>query len=117
MSACIYVQTVTFGVSVVTGDASVKTSKGVANEVVEESATQANYLQTAVQPGATLSNVALFVDSNREAIKPIAQTKTFWWWGPHWGWGGEHLMSLLHLMASPQHAASKHFAVPASCTT
>jgi len=81
-------QTVSFGVSVVTGDASVKTSKGVANEVVEESATQANYLQTAVQPGATLSNVALFVDSNREAIKPIAQTKTFWWWGPHWGWGG-----------------------------
>jgi hypothetical protein len=82
-------QTVTFGVSVVSnGNASIKTTKGVANEVVEEAATQANYLQTAVQPGATLSNIALFVDSNREAIKPIAQTKTFWWWGPHWGWGG-----------------------------
>ena len=90
MSTSSYVQTVTFGASVVsTGDASIKTTKGVANEVVEESATQANYLQTEVQPGATLGNVALFVDSNREAIKPIAQTKTFWWWGPHWGWGGE----------------------------
>lgn len=79
---CVHVQTVTFKVAVVSsGDASLKTSKGVANEVIAESATQAGYLQTAVQPGTVLTNAALFVDSNREELKPIAQTKTFWWWG------------------------------------
>ena len=89
-------QTVTFDVAVVSnGDASIKTAKGVANEVVEESATQANYLQTAVQSGATLTDIALFVDANREELKPIAQTKTFWWWGPGWGSESQTLSSPL----------------------
>jgi len=90
-------QTVTFKIAVVSnGDASLKTTKGVANEVVAESATQTGYLQTAVQPNMALTNIAVFVDSNREELKPIAQTKTFWWWGPHWGWGGELLCPLLN---------------------
>ena len=43
--------------------------------------TQQGYLQTVIQPGTELRNPSLFVDANRENMKPIAQTKTFWWWG------------------------------------
>lgn len=75
-------QSITFKVAVDTSNNSIKTIKGVANEVVAQAATQANYLQTAVQPGMVLTDVALFVDANKEDIKPLAQTKTFWWWGP-----------------------------------
>lgn len=86
-------QSVTFKVAVDTSDESIKTTKGVANEVVAQAATQANYLQTAIQPGMVLTDVALFVDANKEAIKPLAQTKTFWWWGP-----GERLLSILPIL-------------------
>ena len=48
---------------------------------VLQAETQQGYLQTVIQPGTEISNPSLFVDANREDMKPIAQTKTFWWWG------------------------------------
>jgi len=80
-------ETVTFSVVASTTSSAVKTTKGVANEVLTQAETQQGYLQTVIQPGTELRDPSLFVDANREDMKPIAQTKTFWWWGPGWGWG------------------------------
>lgn len=72
-------QTVTYNVTVITnGEASLKTRKGVANGVVEESITEVGLLLTNVQAGTQLSDVALFVDSDSMALGPEAQTKTWW---------------------------------------
>ena len=48
-----------------------------------------------MQPNIPMSKIALFVDSNREEIKLIAQTKIFWWWGSYWAWGDTLLCPLL----------------------
>ena len=77
-------QSVTFNVSVITnGETSIKTRKGVANGVVEESTTEADLLLTNVQAGTMLTDVALFVDSDSQALGGQAQTK-YW----RHGWGG-----------------------------
>ena len=69
-------QIVTFNVTVVNNDdAAIKTRKGVANNVLEESVTAINLLLTNIQAGICLSDVALFVDSNSNALAPKAQTR------------------------------------------
>ena len=79
MSGPCLLQTVTFNTTVNTnGEESIKTRKGVANEVVEESITEAGLLLTDVQAGTQLSDVALFVDSDSMALGPEAQTKSWW---------------------------------------
>ncbi len=75
----------TFNVTVITnGETSIKTRKGVANNVVEESITETDLLLTNVQAGTMLTDVALFVDSDSQALGEQAQTK-YWRRG---GWGG-----------------------------
>ncbi|EIE22627.1 hypothetical protein COCSUDRAFT_42290 [Coccomyxa subellipsoidea C-169] len=85
-------ETVTFSIAVLPADeAALKTARGVTNELVMEHANNVGTpLTEAVQPGAVWKDVALFIDQNRESLKPIAETKTWWWWGPGWGggWGG-----------------------------
>ncbi len=79
MSISYLLQTVTFNATVITnGEAAIKTRKGVANGVVEESITEVGLLLTNVQPGTKLSDVALFVDSDSMALGPDAQTKSWW---------------------------------------
>ena len=79
MSVPCLLQTVTFNATVITnGEESIKTRKGVANGVVEESITEAGLLLTNVQAGTQLSDVALFVDSDSMALGPEAQTKAWW---------------------------------------
>ncbi|CAL5220321.1 g2312 [Coccomyxa viridis] len=89
-------ESVTFNVTVITnGETSIKTRKGVANNVVEESITETDLLLTNVQAGTMLTDVALFVDSDSQALGEQAQTK-YWrrgGWGGGWGgynrgWGG-----------------------------
>ena len=68
---------VSFTVSVVPANESdIKLHKGVVNGLAWE-AKKANGapLVTAVQPGATLTNVALFIDSNKAALQPAAATE------------------------------------------
>lgn len=73
------VQSVTFNATVISnGETSIKTRKGVANGVVEESITEVGMLLTNIQAGTMLSDVALFVDSNTKALGGQAQTKTWW---------------------------------------
>lgn len=71
-------QTVTFNVIVLDDGSAIKTSKGVANEELEESKNQAGYLLTSVQPDTVLSDVALFIDVNSESVTPEATTKDWW---------------------------------------
>ena len=64
-----------------------KTKGGVANELVAEHNNGAvTNLITAVQPGATMSNVALFIDENRESLHPESSTKTWWLFCGPWCW-------------------------------
>ena len=69
-----------------------KTKHGVTNELVVERANGAGTpLITAVTPGGTMSNVALFIDANRAALKANAATEHWWWFCGPWcggGWGG-----------------------------
>ncbi len=82
--SCCCVQSVTFNVTVITnGETSLKLRKGVANGVVEESITEADLLLTNVKAGTMLTDVALFVDSDSQALGQQAQTK-YW----RHGWGG-----------------------------
>lgn len=49
---------------------------GIVNELVwEQAAGSGAPLVTAVQAGATLTNVALFVDSSKAALHPVAATE------------------------------------------
>ena len=57
--------------------------QGVANGVVEESITEADLLLTNVQAGTMLTDVALFVDSDSQALGHQATIK-YW----RQGWGG-----------------------------
>ena len=50
------------------GKEAIKTSKGVANDALKET----GELLTAVQPGAALSDAAIFVDFNRETFAAAA---------------------------------------------
>lgn len=70
-------QTVTFSIAVLPADeAALKTARGVTNELVMEHANNVGTpLTEAVQPGAVWKDVALFIDQNRESLKPIAETK------------------------------------------
>lgn len=72
----------TFNITVLATEASatLKTSQGVTNELLLEAQNGNNALLTTIQPGTTLSDVAIFIDQNREALKPMSETKTFWWW-------------------------------------
>jgi len=84
-------ESVTFTIAVLPADESaLKTARGVTNELVQEHANSVGTpLTDAIQAGATWSDVALFIDENRDSLKPMAETKTWWWWGgPGWGWGG-----------------------------
>ncbi len=36
-----------------------------------------------IQEGTVLTDVALFIDQNKDSLQPIAETKVWWWW-----WGG-----------------------------
>ena len=72
-----------------------KTKGGVTNQLVAEGANGAGTpLITAVTPGATMSNVALFVDANRASLKANAATEHWWWFcgpwcgPPGYGYGG-----------------------------
>ena len=60
---CPALQTVTFTVTAI-GKSAIKTSKGVANEAIIDT----DHLMTAVQPGTTLYNAALFIDQNQAAM-------------------------------------------------
>ncbi|KAK9902652.1 hypothetical protein WJX75_001453 [Coccomyxa subellipsoidea] len=81
-------KTVTFDIAVLPADESaLKTAHGVTNELVLEHADNVGTpLTDAVQPGTVLTDVALFIDENRESLKPIAETKSWWGWGNS-GWG------------------------------
>ena len=70
-------QMVSFTVSVVPANESdIKLHKGVVNGLVWEAEKgNASPLVSAVQPGATLTNVALFIDSNKESLHPAAATE------------------------------------------
>jgi hypothetical protein len=81
-------QALTFTVSVLEAEQSaLKTKRGVTNELVAEHANGAvTNLITAVQPGATMSNVALFIDENRASLQPASSTKTWWLFCGPWCW-------------------------------
>lgn len=69
---------------------------GVANGLVQEAANGARTpLVTSVQPGATLTSVALFIDSNKAALHSAAITEywcaRFTCWGMH-----QHACSCAH---------------------
>lgn len=83
-------QAVTFTITVLEASQdALKTKGGVANELVAEHNNGAvTNLITAVQPGATMSNVALFIDENRESLHPESSTKTWWLFCGPWCWGG-----------------------------
>ena len=73
-------QSVTFTVAVLpANESALKTQRGVTNGLVMEHANGAGTpLVTAVAPGATLTNVALFIDSSKEALRPMAEEKDWW---------------------------------------
>jgi hypothetical protein len=81
-------QSVRFTVSVLPAEeAGLKLHRGVVNGLVQ-SAKSGNgaSLVTSVTPGATLTDVALFIDSNKASMQPMASAEG--WWNPWWG-GGE----------------------------
>lgn len=92
------VQALSFNYSVVQPQqGNVKFTGGAVAEVVaDESANTGLPALTGVQEGASLMNVALFIDQNQGALHPAASTKDWWrpwggggWgWGRGWGWGG-----------------------------
>ena len=76
-AVCCATQTVTFNIAVLPADeAALKTARGVTNELVMEHANNVGTpLTEAVQPSAVWKDVALFIDQNRDSLKPIAETK------------------------------------------
>ena len=70
-------QSVTFAVAVLAANESdVKLRAGVVNELVwEQQAGAGAPLVAAVQAGATLTNVAVFIDSSKATLHPIAATE------------------------------------------
>lgn len=82
-------KTAVFNVTILEADESlIRASKGVVNELVAEATDGSGQLLPYVLPGTVLTDVALFIDQNKLALQPMAETKTWWWWwGPGWGWG------------------------------
>lgn len=76
-------QSVTFTVKALPPDGSaLKTSRGATNELVMEDQNGVGTpLVTAIPVGATWTDVTLFIDENSASLKPMADTKTWWWWG------------------------------------
>lgn len=79
---------VTFTVKALPAEESaLKTMRGVTNELVMEHQNNiGTSLAAGIEAGATWTDVSLFIDENKEALKPMAETKN-WWWGPGWGCG------------------------------
>lgn len=75
-------QTVTFNVTVLAAEASatLKMDRGVTNELLLEALNGNPMLLTTAQPRTTVSDVAIFIDQNKAALSPMAETKTWWWW-------------------------------------
>lgn len=73
-------QAVTFTVAMLPAEQSaLKTHGGVTNGLVLDHANGAGTpLVTDITPGAALTNVALFIDTSKAALTPLAQEK-YWW--------------------------------------
>ena len=73
-------QSVTFTVAVLPAEESaLKTHGGVTNGLVLDRANGVGTpLVTEVNPGAALTNVALFIDTSKAALTPLAEEK-YWW--------------------------------------
>ena len=78
---CYGAQSVQFTVAVLPAEESaLKTHSGVTNGLVLDHANGVGgTLVTEVAPGATLTDVALFIDSSTAALNPLAKEK--YWWG------------------------------------
>ena len=76
-------QSVTFTVAVLPAEESaLKTHGGVTNGLVLDHANAVGTpLVTEVTPGAALTNVALFIDTSKAALTPLAEEK-YWWCAP-----------------------------------
>ena len=73
----------TFTIAVLeTEESALKTHGGVTNSLVMDQKNSVGMpVVTQVTPGATLSNVALFIDTTKAALTPLAQEKD-WWCAP-----------------------------------
>ena len=71
-------QMVTFNATVIKDSSAIKTSKGVANQAEKQAETDNTLMLTIVQAGTMLTDVALFVDSDSNALAPDAKTER---WG------------------------------------
>ena len=73
-------QSVTFTVAVLpTEESALKTHGGVTNGLVLEQKNGAGMpVVTSVTPGATLTNAALFIDTTKAALTPLAEEKDWW---------------------------------------
>ena len=71
-------QMVTFNATVISNSTAIKTSKGVANAAEKQAETDNTLMLTSVQAGTMLTDVALFVDSDSDALAPEAKTER---WG------------------------------------
>ena len=83
LTCCYLAQSVLFTVAVLPAEeGALKTHSGVANGLVLDHANGVGgALVNEVTPGATLTNVALFIDSSTAALTPLAQEK-YWWCAP-----------------------------------
>ena len=73
-------QTVTFTVAVLPAEESaLKTHSGITNGLVLDHVNGVGTpLVTEVTPGATLTDVALFIDTSKAALAPLAEEKYYW---------------------------------------
>ena len=73
-------QSVSFTVAVLPAEESaLKTHGGVTNGLVLDQKNGAGMpVVTEVAPGAALTNVALFIDTSKAALTPLAQEKDWW---------------------------------------
>lgn len=73
-------QSVRFNVSVLPSEESaLKMRDGVVNGLVHDAAAgMGTPLVTAITPGAALTNAALFIDSNKAALRPAASAERGW---------------------------------------
>ena len=76
-------QSVTFTVAVLPAEESaLKTHGGITNGLLLDHANAVGTpLVTEVTPGAALTNVALFIDTSKAALTPLAEEK-YWWYAP-----------------------------------
>lgn len=72
---------VTFNATVISNSTAIKSSKGVANAAEKQAETDNTLMLTSVQAGTMVTDVALFVDSDSDALAPEAKTE-------RWGRGG-----------------------------